>query len=98
MKVATKKTAQMSEKEFRRIAKTVADPRRFEILKRIADTSELACQELRERLPITAATLSHHVKELHDVGLIEIRKESKCIHMKLRREVWKKYLAHLNEI
>jgi len=88
----------IGEKEFQRISKTVADPRRYEILQRIAGTTELACSALREELPITPATLSHHVKELQDAGLIEIRRESKCIHMKLRRDVWKKYLARLRNL
>jgi hypothetical protein len=30
--------------------------------------------------------------------LIEVRKESKCIHMKLRRDVWRKYLARLKKL
>ena len=93
-----KKASELGEKDFLRIAKAVADPRRFDILQRIASNKELACSALRDELPITPATLSHHLKELHDAGLLEIRKESKCIHMKLRRDVWKKYLAKLKKI
>lgn len=90
---------ELGEKDFLRIAKAMADPRRFDILQRIASADkELACSVLREELPITPATLSHHLKELNDAGLLEIRKESKCIHMKLRRDVWKKYLAKLKKI
>jgi ArsR family transcriptional regulator, arsenate/arsenite/antimonite-responsive transcriptional repressor len=89
---------QLVEEDFQRIAKTIADPRRFEILQRVADSKELACTELRGNIPVTAATLSHHVKELVDAGLIEVRKESKCIHMKLRRDVWRKYLARLRKL
>jgi ArsR family transcriptional regulator len=89
---------QLGEKDFQRIAKTIADPRRFEILQRVAGTKELACTSLRENIPVTAATLSHHVKELVDAGLIEIRRESKCVHMKLRRDVWRKYLARLKKL
>jgi ArsR family transcriptional regulator, arsenate/arsenite/antimonite-responsive transcriptional repressor len=85
-------------KDFQRISKAVADPRRFNILQRIASEGELACSVLRDELPITAPTLSHHIKELLDAGLIEIRKESKCIHMSLRRDIWKKYLAQLNKL
>jgi ArsR family transcriptional regulator len=96
--MGVKASKEFGNKEFQRIAKTVADPRRFEILQRVAETKELACSELRAEIPVTAATLSHHVKELHDAGLIEIRKESKCIHMKLRRDVWTKYLAQLKKL
>ena len=91
-------TKAFGEKEFHRIAKTVADPRRFEILQRVAGTKELACSVLREEIPVTPATLSHHVKELHDAGLIDIRKGGKCMFMKLRRDTWKKYLAWLKKL
>jgi ArsR family transcriptional regulator, arsenate/arsenite/antimonite-responsive transcriptional repressor len=86
------------DQDFQRIAKAISDPRRFDILRRIADVPELACSSLRDELPITPATLSHHIKELEDAGLIEIRKASKCIYMKLRRDMWKKYLTRLKKL
>ena len=88
----------LSEEEFQRISKTVADPRRFEILQRVAATKELACSDLRDEIPVTAATLSHHLKELQDAGLIEARKGGKCMYMKLRRDVWKKYMERLKRL
>ena len=91
------KAKSKTEKQFERIAKTVADPRRFEILKRVAETPELACTDLHG-LPITKATLSHHMKELEAAGLVEVRKEGKYAFIKLRREVWRSYLEHLKEL
>ena len=88
----------MDEKQFTQISKALADPRRFEILKRIAAQDELACSDMRCQLPISAATLSHHLKELSNAGLIEMRKKAKFVHMKLRRKVWKEYLARLNKL
>jgi ArsR family transcriptional regulator, arsenate/arsenite/antimonite-responsive transcriptional repressor len=88
----------MDEKQFIRISKALADPRRFEILKRIAAQDELACSDMRCHLPISAATLSHHLKELSNAGLIDLRKETKFVHMKLRRKVWKEYLSQLNKL
>ncbi len=92
-----KKTSK-ADQQFERIAKTVADPRRFEILRMIADRPELPCGELRAKLPITAATLSHHIKELQECGLVDLRKEGKCVHMKLRRTAWKSYLERLHKL
>jgi DNA-binding transcriptional ArsR family regulator len=88
----------MDEKQFTQISKALADPRRFEILKRIAAQDELACSDMRCHLPISAATLSHHLKELSNAGLIDLRKEAKFVHMKLRRKVWKEYLSRLNKL
>jgi len=71
---------------------------RYRILSRIASQRELACTQLRCTLPITPATLSHHIKELNQAGLINLRKNSKFMHMKLRAKVWKDYLATLAKL
>jgi ArsR family transcriptional regulator len=85
----------MDTKQFQRIAKALADPRRYEILSRIAKCrdKEMACSDMRCDLPISAATLSHHIKELTNAGLIEVRRQGQYAHMKLLREVWREYVA-----
>lgn len=88
----------LSDKQFHRITKALADPRRFEILERIAKCEEMPCADLRCNLPITAATLSHHVKELQDAGLIDVRREGKFAHMQVNRQVWKEYVARLGRV
>ena len=88
----------LTETQFHRIAKALAHPRRFEILQRIANCKEMACNDLKTEVPITPATLSHHITELSDAGLIELRREGKFMHMQLRRSVWKEYLAKLAKL
>ncbi len=88
----------LSDAQFHRISKVLADKRRFEILTRIADEKELACNDLKGCVSITPATLSHHIKELSDADLVEVRREGKFMHMRLRRDVWKDYLARLSKI
>ncbi|HEU5351149.1 MAG TPA: metalloregulator ArsR/SmtB family transcription factor [Terracidiphilus sp.] len=67
------------------LLKALADPHRFELLERIAKAGcPLGCAEARKALPISAATLSHHVKELEAAGLIEIRREGKFHYLSLR--------------
>lgn len=70
------------------ILKALADPRRYELLEHIAKAScPLGCAQARTALPISAATLSHHVKELEAAGLIDIRREGKFHFMTLRAGV-----------
>jgi ArsR family transcriptional regulator len=67
------------------ILKALADPRRFELLERIAKAGcPLGCAEARAALPISAATLSHHIKELETAGLIDVRREGKFHFLTLR--------------
>jgi ArsR family transcriptional regulator len=67
------------------ILKALADPRRFELLEKIAKANcPLGCAQARAALPISAATLSHHIKELETAGLIEVRREGKFHFLSLR--------------
>lgn len=88
----------LSTREFRAVAKALSDPRRFEILKYIAAERCAACSDLREVFPITAATLSHHLKELESAGLIETNRRGKFVDAAFRRAVWEAYLADLRSI
>jgi len=57
--------------------KALADPRRFELLERIANAGSLSCSQALECIDIAPATLSHHLKELESAGIIETRREGK---------------------
>ncbi len=67
------------------ILKALADPRRFELLERIARAQgPLGCSDALTALSISPATLSHHIKELYSAGLIEVRREGKFAYLTLR--------------
>lgn len=67
------------------ILKAISDPRRYELLERIARAhSPLGCAEALSALAISPATLSHHIKELEAAGLIEVRREGKFAFLTLR--------------
>jgi len=88
----------LSDHRFRAIAKALSDPRRYEILQIIAGKKDCTCVELREACPISAATLSHHLKELESAGLITIGREGKFAFPTFEREVWNSYLAKLADL
>ncbi len=89
------KLKHMEAKQLHAISKVLSDPTRFEILKSIAATEEVACSVLKETFPITQATISHHLRELHEAGLIEVRRQAKYMHMSLNRSVWSEYVQAL---
>ena len=88
----------LTKDQFRAINKALSDPQRYDILQHIAGKRSCTCVELRERCPITPATLSHHLKELESAGLISIDRKGKFALPSFRREVWKTYLAQLSEL
>ena len=89
----------MTAKQFSRISKAISDGKRYRMLQRIAENpGEITCGEVRSGLGITAATCSHHVKELVDAGLIAVRRQGKFGYMKLRKRAWQQYLAQLAKL
>ncbi|MBV8808500.1 MAG: helix-turn-helix transcriptional regulator [Acidobacteriaceae bacterium] len=89
----------LTESQIRRIAKALADPRRHDILKKVgARTHGVACADLRECQPVSAATLSHHLKDLEAAGLITIVRRGKFADIILQRDVLEAYLNHLRAI
>lgn len=81
------------------VLKALADPKRFELLERIAKAScPLACTEAKAALSIAPATLSHHVKELESAGLIEIERMGKFHNLKLRPGVLEALSALLTSL
>ena len=89
----------MDRRAFLRITRALVDGRRFEILERIAAVkNEISCSDLRAKIPISRATLSHHLKELANAGLIETRRRSRYMYLRMRKKTWSEYLKRLREI
>jgi ArsR family transcriptional regulator, arsenate/arsenite/antimonite-responsive transcriptional repressor len=96
-RTSSKSSARLKPDQVRAIAKALADPQRYRILQQIA-RENATCADLRECCPITAATLSHHMKELEEAGLITIARQGKFALPSFRRDVWKAYLEELSEL
>jgi ArsR family transcriptional regulator, arsenate/arsenite/antimonite-responsive transcriptional repressor len=88
----------LSPREVLAISRALSDPRRFEILQHIAARPCAACSDLRGAFPITAATLSHHLKELESCGLIETARRGKFVDAIFCRRAWDAYLAELKKV
>lgn len=88
----------MDNKQFQKIAKALADPRRFEIFQTItmaAGDDEMCCGQVCEKMPVAQATVSHHLKELTEAGLLEPRSEGQFRFWSVKTEVINQYISEL---
>jgi ArsR family transcriptional regulator len=99
MAAAERVGMELSEDQIHLIAKALADPRRYELLRQIGScAAPMECADIRGCQPVSAATLSHHMKELEMAGLIRVTREGKFASYTLRRDVLQAYTKQLAKI
>jgi ArsR family transcriptional regulator len=96
MSEPTKQPVVLSENQVQLIARALADPRRYEILKKLASHNcATPCSDMRECFDISPATLSHHMKELETAGLVSSEKDGKFVRYMPQTRVLRAFLDRL---
>ena len=82
----------LHQEQLARFAKAMGQPARIAILEFLAKQTECYFDDIHEELPIAKATVSQHLKELKEAGLIQGEIETPRVKYCINRENWK--LAH----
>ena len=89
----------MDDRRFQKVAKALADPRRFGILQTIAAShaGKICSGQVCETVTVAQATVSHHLKELTEADLITPNSEGQFKYFQVNYDTIKEYLAELKE-
>jgi len=89
----------MDNKQFQKVAKALADPRRFEIFEMLSakDDNGMCCGAVCDEFPVSQATVSHHLKELTEAGLLEPRSEGQFKFWSVNQQTMNEYIAELQK-
>ena len=85
----------LTDEQFHAITRALADPRRFAMFEQVAAQKSLTCSDLDAHQDISPATISHHLKELTEAGLITAEREGRTMRLSLHRATWNAYCKRL---
>lgn len=79
-----------------KIYKALGEPTRLKIALLLKEESDQCCSVLGDKLQTVAiSTLSHHLKQMAESGLLTFHKEGTFIYYSLDKEVAAKYAPYL---
>lgn len=84
----TKKDYGIKAEQTARFAKALSHPARIQILQFLARQQECYFGDIHDELPIAKATVSQHLKELKDAGLIKGTIETPKVRYRINRDNW----------
>lgn len=98
--MATHKKEAFTQKEqdLAAFAKALAHPARIAILKVLAQRNECICGEIVEILPLAQSTVSQHLKELKEAGLIKGEIEGAKVCYCIDEKEWKAAQTWINQL
>lgn len=88
MKITPRKVITDEQTKIARYAKAMGHPVRIFVLEMLSKQSCCYSGDLSDILPIAKSTLSQHLKELRDAGLIQGEIETPKVKYCLNRENW----------
>ncbi|MCE1166998.1 MAG: winged helix-turn-helix domain-containing protein [Sphingobacteriia bacterium] len=93
-----KSTQQIDNEALAKFAKALGHPTRIEILKFLASLDCCYFGDIHNELTIAKATVSQHLKELKEAGLIQGEIEAPKVKYCINAENWEKAQASFNSL
>ena len=84
--------------ELAEFARVISNPARLAILKYLAETKSCISGDISDQLPLSRTTVSQHLKELRNAGLIQGEIEAPKVKYCINAENWEKAQASFNSL
>jgi len=81
-----------------KLAKALGHPARIAILETLIKKNTCICGDLVDELPLSQSTVSQHLKELKEVGILKGNIEGTSICYCIDEKVWKEAKETLNRL
>ena len=88
----------VKENKMAKYAKALGHPARIAILKLLAQKQTCICGDIVDELPLSQSTVSQHLKELKEAGLIKGDIEGASVCYCIDEKEWKSAQAQLNSL
>lgn len=86
----------VEQNELASLFKVLGHPARIAILQYIIDQKACICNDLVDELGLAQATISQHLKELKNIGIIKGTIEGKSVCYCIEEKVWKSFQENFN--
>ncbi|MBH5320365.1 helix-turn-helix transcriptional regulator [Paenibacillus sp. GSMTC-2017] len=81
-----------------KVYKALGEPTRLKIALLLIEEQNLCCSSIANKLvSVAGSTLSHHLKQLTECGLLNLRKDGTYIYYSLNRDIAGRYAPYLLE-
>lgn len=80
------------------IAKALGHPARIAIIEYLIMQNQCICGDFVNELPLAQPTVSQHLKELKNAGIIKTSSEEKGVCYCIHEENWERYAALMNSL
>ena len=87
-----------TQNELASLAKALGHPARVAIVEYLANSNSCVCGDIVDVIPLAQATVSQHLKELKQAGLIQGSIEGNTICYCINGETWKKFSTLLEPL
>lgn len=98
MGIAKSEEFTVKDNNLARFAKALAHPARVAILRLLIKRAACICGDIVDELPLSQSTVSQHLKELKEAGLIKGEIEGVRICYCIDEEAWNQAQMYMNEL